>query len=222
MNILIVGSEGSMGKRYQAILKYLGHNPVCADLGTSNNELIDKAMGSGGVIIATPTHTHTDIIRLVAPTRKPILCEKPVCKDPEELRGVLELVQTFGTPFAMMMQYKELAHRDTIGPSMYNYFRHGNDGLIWDCFQVIALARGTVNLGEDSPVWACKINGKTLNLSHMDSAYISYVQKWLKNPDFHDHTEIQRMHEKVAAAERMNKYGQLYDGSNRHSGTVNL
>jgi hypothetical protein len=204
MSVLIVGSEGSMGKRYQAILKYLNRKFICVDKQNTLNEVSTAAQKSQGIIIATPTHTHGDLIRQFAMLGKPILCEKPITKDPQELKDIITDLKTWGSPFRMMMQYEMLIDRSTIGPSHYDYFKHGSDGLIWDCMQIIALARAKLELREESPVWSCKINGKTLSLAHMDAAYIGYVQKWFQSPR-QDLGYIESVHQKVLDAEKKAK-----------------
>jgi len=94
-----------------------------------------------------------------------------------------------------------LAGKNRIGRSHYDYFRHGNDGLVWDCLQIIALARSAPLLRETSPMWSSMINGKALNIAHMDAAYMAYVQAWFKYPA-QDMGEIIGIHEKVDAFEK--------------------
>jgi hypothetical protein len=200
MSILIVGGQGSMGRRYQAILSYLGRPFHAVDRESSGERIRELAEKSTGVIIASPTDTHVDFIREFSNLRKPILCEKPVTKNIEHLHEVLDLVEKNKTPFRMMYQYQMLVDRSRLGKSFYDYFRHGNDGLIWDCLQIIGLARGEVQLREVSPVWSCVVNGQKLNLQHMDAAYIAYVQRWFRDPD-QNQNEIIRAHERCAESE---------------------
>jgi hypothetical protein len=198
MSILIVGANGNMGKRYGAILTYLGKQWSGVDAEHNRHFVLASARASEGVIIATPTATHAQVIRDVLPAGKPILCEKPVTKNVVELKEILGEAKT---PFRMVYQYQLMVSGSRIGRSHYDYFRHGNDGLVWDCLQIIGLSRGKPDLGEASPVWRCMINGKALNLAHMDAAYIAYVQAWLKYPK-QDPGEIIAIHEKVDDFER--------------------
>lgn len=197
--IALIGSEGSMGKRYQSIMRYLGVPFRALDALHSRETVLQAAQESDGVVIATPTATHAAFIRALAPLKKPILCEKPVVKNMGDMKELVELLKDTGTPFRMMFQYSMLARTDRIGPTLYNYFRHGSDGLIWDCMQVIGLARGAYMLREDSPVWSCKVNGLRVEFQHMDAAYIAYFQKWLRDPA-QDLGEIVAIHEKTHAA----------------------
>lgn len=197
MSTLIIGAKGSMGLRYQAILRYLERDFKCVDIETPKDEIREIASRSSGVILATPTDTHVDFIQDLIPFRKPILCEKPVTKDVTQLRELMAKIRESGTPFSMMYQYEVLAPHVHKGVSRYNYFRHGNDGLVWDCLQIIGLARGDIILKEESPIWSCMINGRALNISHMDAAYIAFVQRWFRQPS-ESLQKITHIHEKTA------------------------
>jgi hypothetical protein len=197
MSVLIVGAEGSMGKRYRAILNFLGRTYQCADKEKTPDQVKNLAKQSEGVIIATPTDTHAQFIELLADLGKPILCEKPVVKDTTQLETLFSILNHHRTPFRMMMQYQKLCHSARIGPSLYNYFKTGSDGLSWDCLQIIGLARGAVTIDNVSPVWSCKINGQRLRLEDMDAAYIAYVQDWFNYPK-QDFGIIREMHAKTA------------------------
>jgi hypothetical protein len=197
MSVLIVGAQGSMGKRYQCILDYLQRPYICVDKIHTLAEIKRDASRASGIIIATPTNTHVNFIREFLPFRKPILCEKPITKDIAELKDLKDEILESKTPFRMTFQYEVLDQPSQNGPSRYNYFRHGNDGLVWDCLQIIGLARSEIKLGEDSPVWSCMMNGKALSLSHMDAAYIAYLQKWFHRPD-DSLSKIVQVHEKTA------------------------
>ncbi len=200
MSIAIVGSEGSMGSRYKAIFRYLNIPFQALDQLHSPQDVIKAVEGSKGVVLATPTATHAQLIEALVPLKKPILCEKPVTQDLLDLRRLITLCRDAGTPLRMMFQYSMLVSPNRIGRSLYNYFKHGNDGLIWDCLQIIALARGPLVLKEDSPVWSCVINGQKLDIAHMDAAYIAYIQKWFREPS-QDLGEIYSIHERVHQAQ---------------------
>lgn len=196
MSYLIIGANGSMGQRYQAILKHLGKTVVCADVETPLEKVLNAADWADGVILATPTETHYDYLRWLAPQiDPPILCEKPVTKSMDELHLLFDLLIDQRTNFTMMLQYQML-DSDKVGSSNYNYFRTGKDGLIWDCFQVIALARGPVHVDNTSPIWTCRLNGKALSLSDMDKAYVDFVAQWIERPG-HDLAWLMDMHQKV-------------------------
>lgn len=200
MSILIVGSEGSQGQRYQAILDYMGEQFLCRDTNFSeiSNERIKMGLVDG-IIIATPTPTHVKLIREFLPFGIPIFCEKPICKNVAELETLFDEIERSKTPFSMSFQYKKLVPPDGVGgASYYNYFKHGNDGLIWDCIQIVGLSRGEVELSESSPIWKCRINGENINITDMDLAYIDDLTAWL-NGDYHSLEYLLKVHKKTAA-----------------------
>lgn len=65
-------------------------------------------------------------------------------------------------------------------PTWYNYFKTGNDGLLWDCINIIGTARGPYFIKNDSLIWDCQINGWPIDLRDMDQAYIWNLQDWVK------------------------------------------
>jgi hypothetical protein len=170
----------------------LGVESVSWDIG-ENPDLSDV----DGFIVATPTPTHFDVLQKLLPMQKPILCEKPVTKDPEELATIGRLAMLYRTPFAMVMQYCWLVDPTLTGPSHYDYFKHGPDGVPWDMFQIIALSKAECRVGEDSPVWDCMVNGQQLNLAAMDFAYIEMLRSWLSDPSSQPWEFIETSHRKV-------------------------
>lgn len=194
--ILLVGSEGSMGKRYQAILNYLGRTFLPVDIETSKDIFKHTARVVDGAIIASPTKTHFTYISELFPLKIPILCEKPVTKDPGELGAILDGCWEYETPLRMMYQYSMLTEPNDKGDSEYDYFRSGKDGLVWDCLQIIGLSKSEPYLRSTSPVWKCSVNGRKLSLSDMDRAYVDYVQQWFKTPN-QDPSEISDIHQKT-------------------------
>lgn len=150
-------------------------------------------------IVATPTDTHYSLIKELIPYNKPILCEKPISKNISEVKELLD-----SGLISMMMQYRRLAcgTSEEMGESHYDFYNHGNDGLIWDCFQIIALANGPVSLSDNSPVWKCQINGHNLRKSEMDMAYVEEVRDWIDGENEESLGIILKYHEKVANYER--------------------
>lgn len=207
--IAIIGSEGSMGKRYQAILNYLGEPFIAIDkTKPSDKSVADEIKKCDRIIIATPTNTHVALLKELLPTRLPILCEKPITKDIDELIDLHAFCARSGLKYEMVYQYKELnAPAEKNRWSYYDYFRHGSDGLAWDCIQIIGLAQGPVWLKEESPVWECTINGTKQSLSDMDKAYITMMRKWLNRSLDQTMDEILHVHQKVVAYIESQNYG---------------
>ena len=201
MKTPIIGADGSMGKRYQTILRYLDQAHVCADKNHSKDQIMDMAMASDSIILTTPTDTHVDYLFELVPLKKPILCEKPISKNMKDLDSVLAFIKCRNDKFSMMNQYKLIDCAWSEGESYYNYFRHGSDGLLWDCIQIVGLARGKVTLGQSSPMWQCMLNGRKLESSWMDWAYVQYVDDFLHGK-YQDINEIRNTHEKVVELEK--------------------
>ena len=191
--VLIIGSNGSMGKRYQAILKYLGVDHVCTDIHDSIFERTHKFEHASHYIIATPTSTHEGYIHTLRKYERPILCEKPLSRDPKELDNIVNMTKD-PIDLQMVNQYEHLLE-GTISEgllplnskSFYNYFRTGGDGLLWDCIQIIGLHNGDMKdlkINNDSPVWQSQINGHWLNFAHMDGSYVKMVDEWFSGRRF--------------------------------------
>lgn len=185
-----------MGRRYQAILRHLGREFETFD--SKDGEVLNFA-GLGkydGFIVATPTLTHYWYVKALNQFRKPILCEKILSKNLNEVDEMLAIE----SPLSMVMQYQYvLNHHLTPDPflSWYDYYNTGKDGLKWDCFQIIALAKGKVEIRNQSPIWSCGLNGWSLNVKTMDRAYVKMVEEWFESPGM-DRELLKEWHVKVS------------------------
>lgn len=190
-HVTIVGGKGNMGKRYRAIFDHLHINYRIVDTDTepANGE-------TDAFLVVTPTDTHMRVCADLLQWKKPVLCEKPVVRNLPQLRLLVGFYEAQKVPFSMIMQYRELIKTKSSGQSWYNYFNHGKDGLAWDCMQTLALAKGEVTLGENSPFWNCQINGEQLHIAEMDGAYISFIRKWLDDPGYNSENVV-KAHESV-------------------------
>jgi len=74
------------------------------------------ASGVDAVVIASPNHTHAEIVREAAAAGKHILCEKPLALNLEEARGMLEAVEQAGVVHMTAFTYQ-------FTPAV-NYLRH--------------------------------------------------------------------------------------------------
>lgn len=194
-HVLLIGSEGNMGRRYQAIMRMLDIPYIRLD-----QNVMDKSGKIQSIIVATPTETHEKVLDQYLGSGIPILCEKPITKNLKNLEKILYKAKG---QLEMVNQYWELPFdRDLTGPTYYNYFKHGGDGLGWDCIQLFGLAKGEVILEETSPVWQCVINGQEMSLSEMDYAYVRMIERFTwSGRSAHRLTDEQilSMHEKAAA-----------------------
>lgn len=172
MKVLVIGGLGSIGSRYVAILKHLGHEPVIYDTQVATPPLdriaFDKA------IIATPTDTHFHWCLRMITLNKPFLCEKPLCKDTRSC----ELLKESGHPLGFVVNnYSYLC--GTKQPKIkYDYFRTGNDGLHLDCCQLIYLDP-TVEIKTDSPVWKLTIDGYQISYLSLEYSYIHMISDFV-------------------------------------------
>lgn len=206
--IALIGSEGSMGKRYQAVLTHLREPFTALDKIKDKEDHIEASVRSADkILLASPTDTHVALLRKYLPLKKPILCEKPVCRDLDELIELHAECSRNGWRYQMVMQYRELdiPFKTPDRWSYYNYFRHGNDGLAWDCTQTIALANGPVSLKEDSPIWECAINGQILSIKDMDRAYVEHTRKFINGTLDQTMDDIMTIHKKVHAWKEANE-----------------
>lgn len=201
-----------MGSRYGAILSHLDVSWMGLDIGTSPKEVDRLARSADGILIATPTGLHFEHLNFYVGFRKPVFCEKPFTKNMSEMDAIADIYE--GRSLTMALQYSELIDHNACGDSHYNYFRHGQDGLIWDCIQIVGLAKGRVELDQSSPVWDCRLNGQRLSVGDMDMAYVQNVKRWLSGESM-EMGLIYDIHQKTSEFEwRRNN-----QGINRNSGS---
>jgi len=185
--ILVIGYQGNMGRRYTSILDDL----LIPWFGIEasgihwDNQRKEKVSGLDtnpfhSIILATPTNTHMAMIKKYRNMNIPILCEKPISFEMEDIDYIIRnKIQV-----SMVNQYKFLAGKS--GVTYYNYFKTGNDGLGWDCINIIGLAYEKPFINNTSSKWKCCINGKELNISMIDDSYIEMIKHWMddQRPDF--------------------------------------
>lgn len=188
--VFISGCTGNMGRRYTAICHDLGLTVMGGDKETplSEQASVAREKDCDGVIIATPTVNHVDALNLFGNIAQlPILCEKPLA--PGKLLEMRFNVR-------MVNQYEYMIDKKSVGKTYWNYYKSGDDGLLWDCINIIGLAKSECVIKGSSPFWRCMINGKELNIKDMDMAYFDMVKDWVKNPT--DNLEYCKMaHDKV-------------------------
>jgi hypothetical protein len=176
--ITLVGYKGNMGRRYASILDYLGITWYGVDI----NDKKDPHPLSEGIIIATPTESHPSCIAQWSRFNLPILCEKPVCRTKDQLDYLLK---TVAAPLQMINQYKFYSNYQEIDKgesTQVNYYNTGTDGLVWDCINLIGLAKEDVHLYNTSPIWKIMLNGTFLDKRFIDNVYIDNIETWANNP----------------------------------------
>lgn len=193
MKVFIYGLQGNMGRRYKTILEYQGHQVGGVDRGGTEGFSPGDA---DQIIVATPTGTHAELLKAALAYRKPVLCEKPLSTNRGDLYDSVAAYEREGVALQMVSQYDELVEPSSDGPTLYDYFKSGPDGLHWDCMNVVWHARGDVVLRNKSPFWTCLINGQQLDLRLMDYAYYAMLLQWTAEPK-HDYQRILDGHEKA-------------------------
>jgi hypothetical protein len=164
-----------MGRRYASVCNSL----KIPFIGVDKNDKLPKDITH--VILATPTDSHLiDIIklRLKYPYHVKVLCEKPISKikHPNDLDVLKDKVHEY----FMVNQYAY--YRDNIdethndGVTSYNYYNSGKDGNLWDCIQLIQLAKGAIKIRNNLPIWTCRINGFSLSRELIDHCYVKMIQ----------------------------------------------
>jgi len=199
--IAVIGGAGNMGRRYCSILRFLGVEYYVIEKGDKLKIVKD----TDGIIIATPTETHFQMLALFNECNLPILCEKPITKNKEELDFILKME----SPIRMINQYEYflLENKDVkiirakgydALNTYYNYYNSGKDGMIWDCINIIGLSglKTNINLKNDSPIWECWINSKKINREKIDESYIWNLEDWLEKFDDRK-SYIKKAHDEV-------------------------
>lgn len=177
--VCIVGINGNMARRYKAICLWLGLPVTGYDVGASHR-LKEQAIGDAThIIVATPTDTHYDVlseIKLlnIETSSKSILCEKPVSKLRSQVKNLLEWFPNFF--MVNNYVYMDRSPKENSDNTWYSYFKTGDDGLLWDCIQVIHLAKGVFELETLSPTWLCQINGQIIKRVSVDSSYVEMIK----------------------------------------------
>lgn len=189
---VVVGGNGNMGMRYRAILTSLGHHVYVDDVGMKKYAIPYEKIN--GVVIATPTNTHFEIIKKYHNINSswPILCEKPISKNMDE---IIDLCNMPGLKLTMVNQYcwgsKLVPVLVKNKMSVWDFIHSGKDGLHWDCINIIGMHEDKtipVVLRRASPRWTCVINGKILTLDDVDRGYYDMIAGWL-NSD-HNHSDL--------------------------------
>jgi hypothetical protein len=195
----VIGCNGNMGKRYSAILTSLGIEWEGFDVG----DTVDKNLNY--YLIATPTGTHTKILGSLGheDKRQYFMIEKPVCTltsvtPQRELMPVRSAIDR-GNFVCMVNQYAYYPGvMSASGDTFYDFYNSGNDGLGWDCIQIIHLAGGRIRLGNQSPVWHCSINGIELNRQELDRCYVRMITDFLSDrKNLWEWNDIRNAHEKT-------------------------
>jgi len=186
--LLIVGSESSTGKRYQAILKYLFRPFDCYD--PTLTQQIPLYSAYDGYIVCSPTDTHLEWVSHLSQFGKPILCEKPLTNKVNELYEFSRFINDDLCDLDVVLNYKYWqdlcpgSHYE-FPANYYSYFNHGKDHIIYDCYQLIALTphgrkkRSDIILNNTSPEAVIYSEGLKLETGKLDKSFVHMMIGWL-------------------------------------------
>lgn len=175
-----------MGRRYYAILKHLGVEYVNREDPLFRGA--NKSTQFSQVIVATPTESHFDLLwDLIENFNiRAILCEKPICKEPNKIQSLIDHAAYYGVDVRMVCNWSFVKPNSRLKPECnfvdYDCYNTGKDGLAWDCIQLIYLANGMPTLKTKSPTFKTFINRKGISLDDIANSYVRMIEAWLKDP----------------------------------------
>lgn len=171
MKILIAGSQGSIGKRYCAIVKHLGHEVLQVDPKLEQN---DSDHGAQRVILATPTSMHLQSILTYKELGVPMLCEKPMLMEDkfDQIQDIPDLY--------MVCNYAYLIPKGA--KVSYNYFHGGNENFAENFAQPLYIDPEAV-IECTSPVFQLhyELDGHTTAVSteSLQQSYVDMIQDFI-------------------------------------------
>ena len=179
MRVLLIGSRGSIGRRYMSILNYLGievegydtldHGHVIRDFHNEHDDSFDKA------IIASPTLTHYFYCKKLLEMNKPFLVEKPLSRFPGECADLIALDKNKLGRIVCNYLYALDGHK----PAFYDYYNTGGDGVLWDLSQLIYM-NPKIEISTRSPIWKLmRDDGVRVTYDELESSYIFMVKDFL-------------------------------------------
>jgi hypothetical protein len=113
----------------------------------------------------------------------------------------------------MVYQYKYAYKEDRRkGPSLYSHYNHGQDGIVWDCIQLVGLAKSKILLTDHLPTWTMEVNGNEVSRAEVDNSYVVFINEWLNGREKQLPCTILDAHLK---AEQLTKRV-VYDGPNQY------
>lgn len=174
----LIGGNGSIGKRYQAILHHLKMPYRVIDPIVTPESL----NGITRAIISTPTNTHCEVASLCQERGIPFLCEKPLSKDLEELKKF----KNFYTLGFVVNNYAFLRDfsKKKIKQIEYDFFNTGRDGLLWDVCQMVYLSeihKSDLVVKRKSWTWKLFINSERIQYEEIEKSYVDMIDAFLKN-----------------------------------------
>lgn len=173
MTVALFGSGGSIGRRYSAILRYLGVEFEGIDLDCAR--IVEPKKSFDRAIVAVPTDRHYDYAKWLLEIKKPFLVEKPLsrhldaCENLVEREGEMRIGN-------VVCNYKYVL--GTQKPILYDYYKTGSDGFLWDCCQLIA-RNPEIELRTTSPVWTLISENGPVHYGSVEASYIAMLRDFV-------------------------------------------
>jgi hypothetical protein len=173
MKLLIVGSKGSIGSRYEAICRFLKIRHVGVDLNDPWPKDFTHAL------ICTPTGMHTIPAVQAMKEGMEVMIEKPLSKDTKDIETLIRVRDENRVTAWMVNNYffskiPFSANYDTI---KYSYFFSGKDGWEWDCIQLINMCKEFIFDGT-RPVFNLTFDGTGVTLEDVQKSYMTMLLYW--------------------------------------------
>ena len=172
--IALIGGEGSIGRRYAAILryfdmKYVVVDPVREDYDRALRVKVERA------IVCTPTAMHYQGVKWCMEKDIPILCEKPLSINQRECFELGRYKKGF-----VVNNYQHVFQRfqNEKFNIKYNYYNTGKDGVAWDCCQLIYMDP-KVEIRTDSPILTIWVNNSRITHENIERGYMTMIRAFM-------------------------------------------
>jgi hypothetical protein len=178
--VLIVGSEGSIGRRYKAVVTHCDALYIPCDKRNNTTHNIESDFDMA--IVASPTDMHAYHVTRLLKKQKPILCEKPLGADMYDVRQIL------GEPGAKDLVYVVdnwswmIGSSETNNRIIYKNFFTGSENIAYNLAQPIYLSstsRFKFNL--NYPYFEAIVNDKVYTTHDVDRSYVKMIHHWLRS-----------------------------------------
>jgi len=176
--ILLIGGNGSIGKRYRAILDYLEYPYQIFEVHDHFEDLDHASIKRA--LICSPTPKHLEHASMVARLEIPFLCEKPTSKDLFEAQEIAKLPNGFVVNnYAYAVPFQPGQTNQTLA---YDFYNTGKDSLVFDVCQLVYLSylrAYSLSVRKRSFHWSLVLNGKEIPYKHIELSYLWMLQDFL-------------------------------------------
>lgn len=193
MKILLLGSEGSIGKRYQACLKSLRKRYIPIDIVKNNFGLFPKFLINEeplAIIIAVPTNRHFSAIKQIIALRNKIkektdiLCEKPIVEY-EDCVALTKLMWGVNQNIKLYTccNYNFLSSKP-YKITLYDYFNHGKERIENNLCQVVWHISPNGEIKTGSPIFQFKTNKmQTVTQKDIDISFVDMLKAFFSGKE---------------------------------------